>query len=60
VVPPRDAAALAAAISRLLDDTVLAKRLGAAARNVASTIFSKESMLDKMEGLFALAQRGAA
>ena len=60
VVPPRDAAALAAAISRLLDDTVLAKRLGAAARNVASTNFSKESMLDKMEGLFALAQRGAA
>jgi glycosyltransferase involved in cell wall biosynthesis len=60
VVPPKDAAALAAAIARLLDDTVLAKRLGAAARDVASANFSKESMLDKMEDLFALAQRGAA
>lgn len=60
VVPPRDAAALAAAISRLLDDAALATRLGAAARDVACADFSKEAMLDKMEDLFALARRGAA
>ena len=53
VVPPRDAAALAAAIARLLDDDALAARLGDAARRVASADFSKDSMLDRMELLFA-------
>ncbi|OHC61904.1 MAG: glycosyl transferase family 1 [Rhodocyclales bacterium GWA2_65_19] len=52
VVPPRDAAALAAAIARLLDDSALANRLGAAARRVASADFSREVMLDRMEHVF--------
>ena len=52
VVPPQDAAALAAAIARLLDDDALAARLGEAARRVASADFSKEAMLDRMEALF--------
>ncbi len=41
VVPPRDATALAAAIGRLLDDEVLATRLGTAARRRASADFSR-------------------
>ncbi|MCX7148611.1 MAG: glycosyltransferase [Rhodocyclales bacterium] len=52
IVPPRDAAALAAAIARLLDDSTLATRLGDAARRVASADFSREAMLDSMETLF--------
>ncbi len=53
VVPPKDGAALAAAIARLLDGGELADRLGSAARRVASADFSRDRMLDKMEGLFA-------
>ena len=52
VVPPKDAAALATAIARLLADDPLAGRLGDAARRVACTDFSKDSMLDRMESLF--------
>jgi glycosyltransferase involved in cell wall biosynthesis len=52
VVPPQDAAALTAAIARLLDDGALAARLGEAARRVAGADFSKEAMLDRMETLF--------
>ncbi|MDP2808741.1 MAG: glycosyltransferase family 4 protein [Rhodocyclaceae bacterium] len=52
VVPPRDAAALAGAIACLLDDAVLAARLGEAARRVASADFSREAMLDRMETIF--------
>lgn len=55
VVPPRDAAALAAAIARLLDDAALAARLGTAARRRASANFSKETMLDRMESIFVRA-----
>jgi glycosyltransferase involved in cell wall biosynthesis len=36
VIPPRDPAALAAAISRLLEDEGLRERLGAAAREAAA------------------------
>jgi glycosyltransferase involved in cell wall biosynthesis len=53
VVPARDAAALAGAIGRLLDDGALAARLGEAARRVASADFSREAMLNTMERLFA-------
>jgi glycosyltransferase involved in cell wall biosynthesis len=60
VVPPQDAAALAGAIGRLLDDSVFAARLGAAARRVASADFSREAMLDKMERIFAAAMRDAS
>ncbi len=55
VVPPKDAAGLAAAITRLLDDGSLAARLGAAARRIASADFSKEVMLDRMAALFSAA-----
>ena len=57
VVPPQDAAALAAAIGRLLDDGTLGSSLGAAARRVASADFSKEAMLDRMESLFHQARQ---
>jgi len=56
VVPPQDAAALANAIVRLLDDDALAARLGAAARLRARASFSMDAMLDKMESVFAAAQ----
>ena len=59
VVPPRDAGALARAISRLLDDSALATRLGVAARRVASADFSRHAMLDRMEAVFVDATRGA-
>jgi glycosyltransferase involved in cell wall biosynthesis len=42
VVPPRDTQALRAAIERLLADADLRKRLGAAARDVATVAFSWE------------------
>jgi len=58
VVPPRDAAALAAAIARLLDDGVLAARLGDAARRRAGKDFSREGLLDRMEAIFGAAARG--
>jgi glycosyltransferase involved in cell wall biosynthesis len=57
IVPPRDAAAIAAAIARLLDDADLAGRLGMSARRVASADFSRESMLDRMESVFRQAAR---
>ncbi|MFA5123983.1 glycosyltransferase, partial [Zavarzinia sp.] len=57
IVPPRDAAALAAAIARLLDDAGLAAKLGAEARRVASADFSREAMLDSMESIFKRATR---
>jgi glycosyltransferase involved in cell wall biosynthesis len=59
IAAPKDAAALAAAIARLLDDDALATRLGDAARRVASADFSREAMLDKMEQLFFAATQKA-
>ncbi len=56
VVPARDAAALANAIVRLLDDDTLATRLGAAARRRACADFSREAMLDRMENIFCQAK----
>lgn len=53
VVPPRDAAALAAALARLIDEPALAAALGAAARRDAEARFSREAMLDRMERIFA-------
>ncbi len=58
VVPPRDAAALARAITRLLDDSAFATRLGLAARRVAGADFSKRVMLDRMEAVFVAATQG--
>jgi glycosyltransferase involved in cell wall biosynthesis len=59
VVPPKDGPALTAAISRLLEDPALATRLGEKARCVAEVDFSREAMLDGMEGIFSKAQRRA-
>ncbi|MDP2826945.1 MAG: glycosyltransferase family 4 protein [Sulfuritalea sp.] len=59
VVPPQDAAALARAIARLLDDSAFAARLGEAARRRASADFSREAMLDAMEPIFDGARRHA-
>ena len=59
VVVPKDAAALASAITRLLDDDTLAARLGNAARRVASADFSRDAMLDRMEHIFSGAHRHA-
>ncbi len=57
IAAPKDAAALAAAIARLLDDGALATRLGDAARRVASDDFSRDAMLDSMEHIFERAMR---
>jgi glycosyltransferase involved in cell wall biosynthesis len=59
VVPPKDAAALARAVARLLDDDTFAARLGAAARRRASADFSREAMLDRMESIFSGARHHA-
>jgi glycosyltransferase involved in cell wall biosynthesis len=52
IVPPRDAAALGAALRRLMDDPALAAALGAQARATALGQFSREIMLDRMERVF--------
>jgi glycosyltransferase involved in cell wall biosynthesis len=52
MVPPRDAAALGAAIARLLDEPVLGARLAQAARAWVSEHYSRERMLDRMEAIF--------
>jgi glycosyltransferase involved in cell wall biosynthesis len=52
VVPPRDPAALAAAITRLMGSAELRTRLGSAARSSAAEHRSLEAMADRMEGLF--------
>ena len=46
LVPPRDVAALRAALERLLGDEELRKRLGAAARERARTHFSWDRVTD--------------
>ena len=52
LVPPGDAAALAAAISRLTKDPELGRRLGAAARARIAEEFSDEKNLDRLEHAF--------
>jgi glycosyltransferase involved in cell wall biosynthesis len=51
LVPPRDTAALAAALRRLLTDRTLADRLGRAGRQRVEAGFSSEVRLDRIEGL---------
>ncbi|MBI1942742.1 MAG: glycosyltransferase family 4 protein [Betaproteobacteria bacterium] len=53
VVPPRDPAALAAAIERLAGDEGLRRELGQAARKHCVEGYSYERMLDRMEALYA-------
>ena len=52
VVPPRDVAALAGALSKLRDDAALRTRFGAAGRSRAARDFGIERMLDRMEAVF--------
>ncbi|MBI3370409.1 MAG: glycosyltransferase family 4 protein [Betaproteobacteria bacterium] len=52
-VAPRDAKALSATIARLKPDRALRERLGHAAREHALAHFSRETMLDRMEAVFA-------
>lgn len=58
VVPERDAAALAAAIGRLISDRALAERLGAAARQRIVTELTWENTAARYEAAFAAALRG--
>lgn len=52
VVPPRDPAALAAAIARLAGDEGLRRELGEAARKHCVEDYSYERMLDRMESIY--------
>ncbi|MEY2633263.1 MAG: hypothetical protein RIR00_1917 [Pseudomonadota bacterium] len=55
VVPPKDAAALAAGLQRLMADPEARRRLGSNARQRAESHFSLSSMLDRMESVFSQA-----
>ena len=52
VVPPRDPAALAAALNRLLSDPALAVRLGEAGRRRARENFSRALMVDRISQVY--------
>ena len=52
LVPPRDVAALGAALARLRDDAALRARLGSAGRTRALRDFGIDRMLDRMEAVF--------
>lgn len=52
LIPPRDVAALKAALSALLRDEALRRRLGAAALAQARERFAASRMLDQMEAIF--------
>jgi glycosyltransferase involved in cell wall biosynthesis len=52
LVPPRDTAALAAALRRLLTDETLRGRLGLAGRQRVAAGFSSDVRLDRIEGLY--------
>ena len=52
VVPPQDAAALAAAIERLAGNEGLRRELGEAARKHCVEGYSYERMLDRMESIY--------
>jgi rhamnosyl/mannosyltransferase len=53
VVPPRDPAALAAAINRLLGDEALRRRMGEAARRRAQATFSAAAMMRGVDAAYA-------
>jgi len=60
LVPPRDRAAFAAALSRLLGDPDLSRRLGAAGRERAVSTFSADARLDRIEALYRGLLAGSA
>lgn len=53
LVPPKDSAAAAQAVIRLLKDEELRKKLGANARRIAAEKFSAKIMISQMERLYA-------
>jgi glycosyltransferase involved in cell wall biosynthesis len=53
LVPPGDVEAMTVAVSRLLDDRELARRLGCAARRLIAARFSVERMVSATEDLYA-------
>lgn len=53
LVPPGDAGAIAGAVSRLLDDRDLARRLGCSARRLIAGHFSVERMVRATQDLYA-------
>src|SRR5688500_19546368 len=53
LVPPGDAGAIAGAVSRLLDDRELARRLGCAARRLIASQFSVQRMVSATEDVYA-------
>lgn len=60
VVPPRDPAALAAAVRRLLTEPALAGALGEAGRRRVVEGFSAEARLDRVEALYRALTAGNA
>jgi glycosyltransferase involved in cell wall biosynthesis len=56
VVPPRDPAAIAAAVGRLLDDPPFASALAAAAQERVRAAYSMEQMVRRYEAFYAEAQ----
>jgi glycosyltransferase involved in cell wall biosynthesis len=53
MVPPRDPAALAEALARLVEDPPLRQRFGAAARRRICAMFDQERQIDRLEGIYA-------
>ncbi|HWI39808.1 MAG TPA: glycosyltransferase, partial [Burkholderiales bacterium] len=53
VVPPQDVGALRAALEKLIGDSDLRKKLGAAARQHCEQTMSVERMLDRMEAIYS-------
>jgi len=60
VVAPHDSGALGAALSRLLADRGLARRLSGAARDNCVRNFSRQHMLERMERIYAAVCAGGA
>ena len=52
LVPPKSVAGLASAIQQLVDDPVLARRLGEAGREFARQRFSADMMVDQLDALY--------
>jgi len=60
LVPADDAAVMAAAIARVLDDSTLATELGTAARHVVEERYGARSMVRRLEAVYAAVAAGAA
>lgn len=52
IIPPRDPAAMAEALRKLLNDAALRARMGAAGRQRMEKLFSREALIRNMESLY--------